>query len=648
MEDGKLTSKNTEAVDTEFSTTVIATNFGSDTEIGPVTISIHLTNIKFKDDRDIEVEEVGLLNSQTTVLTVEKASNSGDLKLESDVNNTEGITATFNSVTNKLTITTGENVGPAKFTIRESNGNSGRTIAVNCYNPKLDKTELSINSFYTKQSLGLVIEKMFKVNEDINTTIEWTSSDEDILKIEKDSKSTLKGIITPTGFGTANVFCKVLVTGKELTTLEIPVTVKDLGVNPPNIAAFNKEKTYYVSWDLTSSPYQINEERNLTEEPPENWYDYKTSSKHWANVKTTGGIEGEENDCYWVWIPRFAYKVPTRSATAETIEVKFLSGTSNIPIGETEEIEKVRALQGEWIVHPAFTNEGNNGLGELTGIWVAKFEASSNHTNVIENPTIAQLAFVGGTNTTTDLKVRIKPNVTSWRGLTMNTAFILCRDLKETGNSLEGSASNLDSHMIKNTEWGAVAYLSRSIYGKNDAVWNNSVYNNTTWYSGITGYCGAAQNTSQTNLTNTHKYNEEGAGNASTTGNVYGIYDMAGGAWEFVAGYLSQVAVAANYSEVGSADDKYKDKYAGTSATDTANYALNISKYGDAMYEISTNGTGKVSWDGDESYFTNSSLPIIVRGGWAGSAAGGGIFAFSRINANINNYTSFRPCLTIK
>ena len=90
--------------------------------------------------------------------------------------------------------------------------------------------------------------------------------------------------------------------------------------NAPDISGFNKSNTYYVSWDLKSSPYQINEETNLNGVSPNNWYDYTAGVNHYANIKTTGG----GNDCYWVWIPRYAYKVPTRSSAAETIEIKFL------------------------------------------------------------------------------------------------------------------------------------------------------------------------------------------------------------------------------------------------------------------------------------------------------------------------------------
>ena len=48
--------------------------------------------------------------------------------------------------------------------------------------------------------------------------------------------------------------------------------------------------------------------------------------------------------------------------------------------------------------------------------------------------------------------------------------------------------SALNSHMMKNDEWGAVAYLSKSKYGKqNEEVW----INNSSSY--ITGSAGIVQ-----------------------------------------------------------------------------------------------------------------------------------------------------------
>ncbi len=73
-------------------------------------------------------------------------------------------------------------------------------------------------------------------------------------------------------------------------------TVKDVPKNPtfttvanaPDTSRFNTSNTYYVAWDLTSSPYTIQESNNLTQTAPSNWYDYTEGVNHWANVKTTG------------------------------------------------------------------------------------------------------------------------------------------------------------------------------------------------------------------------------------------------------------------------------------------------------------------------------------------------------------------------
>lgn len=430
------------------------------------------------------------------------------------------------------------------------------------------------------------------------------------------------------------------------------------GANSPDISGFNVENTHYVTWG-TTAPYKINETSTINNAPPSGWSNY--NGKEWANVKTTGG----GNDCYWVWIPRYAYKVPTKPTTdkpiAETIEVKFLKGTSNKPIDGTAEIINTTPTSGQWVVHPAFTNEGNGGFGELTGIWVAKFEASSSSSTVVENPTATDLAIDGGSDTDTDLKVRVKPNVTSWRGITVNNIFTVCQNLTLAGNSLENTMK-LDAHMMKNTEWGAVAYLSMSVYGKNGEVWNNPYYNNTTNYSTITGLCGNESNgkdNATTDISNTCKYNEIdesngiNGGNASTTGNVYGVYDMAGGAWEYVAGILINNKKNGNNTEKNNYYDfsnsntypnRYFDWYAGASNDRTENYKENTGKYGDAVYEASSSGgsyTG--SWNSSDSYFPDPSNPVFSRGGHAYNGSNAGVFSFNSYTGGANTGGSFRP-----
>ncbi len=422
------------------------------------------------------------------------------------------------------------------------------------------------------------------------------------------------------------------------------------GANSPNISGFNVENTYYVTWG-TTAPYQPNETSKINNAPPSGWSNY--NGKEWANIKTTGG----ENDCYWVWIPRYAYKVPAKGSVAETIEIAFLKGTGSTiddVIDETKKTEieiaggfKTTPTPGNWVIHPAFTNAGNGGLGNLTGIWVAKFEASSSSVN--ETTVASDLTTTGGGDVT-NLQVRVKPNVTSWRGITVNNIFTVCRNLTTSGNSLENT-SNLNSHMMKNTEWGAIAYLSMSVYGKNSEVWNNPYYN-TTNYSPITGLCSNESNgkdNETTDINKTCKYNETHGGNASTTGNVYGVYDMAGGAWEYVAGIYKgttsdNLGNNTNRSNLwDSSNSKYVDQYTETTGSQSTYYG-NTNKYGDAVYETSSSGSsGTGGWDSSYSIFPHSSYPVFLRGGHANGGSYAGVFAFGGYTGEASTYNSFRP-----
>ena len=420
--------------------------------------------------------------------------------------------------------------------------------------------------------------------------------------------------------------------------------------NAPDISGFNKANTYYVAYNLNEEKTTyIEEEIRMSESIAQsNWYDYTAGVNHWANVKTTGG----GNDCYWVWIPRYAYCITEgyQSNSAGTIEVKFLQGTTNKPIDGSSITISNSSGSGNWNVHPAFWfDKNNNGVedaGEqLAGIWVAKFEASSNSSDVVENPSPEQLVTNGGGNTTA-LKVRVKPNVTSWRGINVNNMFTVCRNLTQTGNSLENT-TNLNSHMMKNIEWGAVAYLSRSVYGKNGEVWNNPYFNNKTNYSSITGLCGNESNGKDgatIDITKTCKYNEVGGENASTTGNIYGVYDMAGGTWEYVAGIYTAGASNENRSKLWDFNNsKYVDKYTENVGLQSTYYG-NKNKYGDAVYETSSSGDSlSDSWDSSHSGFPNSNAPVFARGGHAASTSSAGVFAFIHNTAEAYTYYGFRP-----
>ena len=428
--------------------------------------------------------------------------------------------------------------------------------------------------------------------------------------------------------------------------------------NAPDISGFNSSNTYYVTWDLTSSPYVINDTTVISETAPNNWYDYTEGVNHWANVKTTGG----GNDCYWVWIPRFAYCITEgyHTNTAGTIDIKYLQGTTNTPIDKSSITISNASGSGNWNVHPAFWfDKNNNGVedeGEqLTGIWVAKFEASSSAVGTVnlENETLTgdtdSLNGTGG-GTDTSLKVRVKPNVTSWRGLNVNGIYTVCQNLTSTGNSLENT-SKLDSHMMKNMEWGAVAYLSSSKYGKTDGsgnrerVYSNPYYNDTTNYSPITGLAGlTATQVNNATTTDLYKYNTQEGIEASTTGNVYGIYDMAGGAWEYVEGIYKGGESNDNTSNLWDSNySKYVDQYTETTGEQTDYYG-NIVKYGDAVYETSSSGDSNTSsWDSSYSDFPDFSSFVFVRGSQSSAGNYASIFAFGGYTGIAHTRGSFRP-----
>ena len=327
----------------------------------------------------------------------------------------------------------------------------------------------------------------------------------------------------------------------------------------------------------------------------------KSTEKKWANAMT-------EDGSMWVWIPRYAYSIISgyHSSNAGTIEIKFLKDSSNVTYDGTSTWNNASG-QGNWNIHPAF-NYGQ----EVSGIWVAKFEASNSSG-----------------------KIKVEPGVQSWRNITVNDIYTNCLNYNKT----------LNSHMMKNDEWGAVAYLSKSKYGKQkEEVW----INNSSSY--ITGAAGNSASASSNTGTTTDYTSTQGV-KASTTGNVYGVYDMSGGAWEYVAGYVNNGH--SNLTSYGSSlvngDAKTKNVYSKASSDNsTNNYNANSSKYGDAVYETSANGsTSNGSWHGDYSSFPSTRYPFLLRGGGYDNGTDAGVFYFIGHYGISDGGYSFRPVLAV-
>mgnify|MGYP006933191044 CR=1 FL=1 len=135
-----------------------------------------------------------------------------------------------------------------------------------------------------------------------------------------------------------------------------------------------------------------------------------------------------------------------------------------------------------------------------------------------------------------------------------NTSMVRKQNLKNQFTASQmfstylSDSSNTDSHIMKNTEWGAMAYLSQSIYGKygnsNYTGANKGVYKNTSTATGrSTGsYTGESYVCVYNNIADRGNGTGSCGGGASTTGNITGIYDASGdqgGVYEFTMGYYA-------------------------------------------------------------------------------------------------------------
>ena len=369
--------------------------------------------------------------------------------------------------------------------------------------------------------------------------------------------------------------------GNKKETISNAVTVKKELVAD---GSYNDEKgvnTPKLGTGMTPIKWNGSSWVNTTGNDPD-WYDY--AAKKWANAKTSDGS-------MWVWIPRYAYSITSgyHSSSTGNIEVEFMKGLTNETSTGRKSFDNVSG-QGKWNIHPAF-NYGQT----VSGIWVAKFETSNS----------------GG-------KIKVEPGVSSWRSITVNDIYTNCLNYNKT----------LNSHMMKNDEWGAVAYLSKSKYGKNAEVTINS---NSSYYTG-----GGSGNAYVSNI------------GQSTTGTVHGVYDMSGGAWEYVAAYVNNgnSSLTSYGSSLVNGDAKTKNVYSKASTDNaTNNYNANSSKYGDAVYETSTSGSGSTSWYGDYSDFPNAGGPFFQRGGHYTGGTDEGVFFFYNYYGGTSSYLSFRPVL---
>ncbi len=412
----------------------------------------------------------------------------------------------------------------------------------------------------------------------------------------------------------------------------------------------------------------------------EEWYSY--ANQKWANavilenesiVYKKGETIPESNiESYFVWIPKYRYKLWDLGnyTGLSSLDASKIHDVELI-FGEYDTVDKEGECKtpgvsgssgnckvGDYMTHPAFQSF------ETKGIWVGKFE----------------VGYKGATSTTgaqqnvyNSDKVEIKPNVYSWRNIQVANAHLNSYNYKR----------EYDSHMMKNTEWGAVAYLQHSVYGsrKNVRVNNNSncitgysaVVDATCGYTGDNRNCNRYEGTSlNTDGTYTKKYNTEAGYHASTTKNISGIYDMSGGAWEYVMGVMlhsngspcagNNSVLSSGFSgpycgKTGSAsghalpDRKYYDLYQYGTNYEYYNRRIlgdaigEIGPFGNEIFGTQTRKSG--SWYSNEAWNLYTEQPWLTRSGSYLLGIGAGSFEFGSFYGSVNVSGGYRIALAI-
>ena len=356
----------------------------------------------------------------------------------------------------------------------------------------------------------------------------------------------------------------------EATVGKLKNNIDTSGANSPVLAS-NMIPVYYDEINNVWKKADVNNKDSSYQ-----WYSYNSTGDKkgmWANAVTVKEanrqtylnanvgtpISMDDITTMWVWIPRFNAVTPSN----------YNGGTKANPGA----IDVTFVKQNEPAID-AFTF----GDKELSGFWYGKFEIS--HTTLASNKTKNNL---GCTNETCSNAngIIIKPNVNSLRNNNVSNLFFASRSMEQTGNSFGFVNIEVDTHMSKNNEWGAVAYLTQSIYGRctsNTTCTEVGINNNTSY---ITGIGDKPSSTASSVKTNT--YNTISGKDASTTGTIYGIYDMSGGSWEYVMGVYSNKISDSGFSSLP--DNKYYNNYTATSYT---GHAISETKgwYNDQSFSV--------------------------------------------------------------
>ena len=321
--------------------------------------------------------------------------------------------------------------------------------------------------------------------------------------------------------------------------LDIDNNLDTSKANMPELAS-NMIPVYYDETEEVWKKADVNNNNSNYQ-----WYSYESSGDKkgmWANAVTvkdtnrqtylnaTPGtiIPMDDINTMWVWIPRFKVNTTDFTLIRGKDSGYCLEDGEGRTTNTKEECEKlgpgiywVSHYKNPGAIDITFVKENDKaidsftfGTKELSGFWFAKFATSH---STLSSSTIDNN--LGCTNETCSNAngIIIKPNVTSLRYNNISNFFYASRSMEQTGNSFGFVSSEVDTHMSKNNEWGVVAYLTHSIYGR----------------------CNNSTNCVNVSRSSNEVYNTTSGKDTSTTGTIYGVYNMNDGKKEYVMGVLA-------------------------------------------------------------------------------------------------------------
>ena len=497
-----------------------------------------------------------------------------------------------------------------------------------------------------------------------------------------------------------------------------------------HVAVDYDENMIPVVYDEVAKTWRVVTNAEL--QNPKNWYDY--TEKQWANAltvsksslqsfrdKQTGvnsdtAIQVDNNTDilgWWVYIPRYSYKVLRKEMGdhyAEEQNYEIIFETNKDVTKEPATCSSSNANQyyqdciknqyGEagiaypgnneglkdktaWATHPAFTWEyaqETNGLTrtvERNGFWVGKFETTGTQTNPTVKPN--QQSNIGGSQQDVGVYYSMAKNIGVQDNYNAGEGFYEWYPSSRPSSNSHNLQSTT-SHMIKNDEWGAVAYLSASKYGAGVGnVKSNTFHRYYSWQGsknydadgndsaggGVTGcgpydisgsnatyYDGTQLNTSRIeSVTACSESVPDRAWvgaigrKASTTNSIYGVYDMAGGSSDRIAGLITntnhEIRENTEYHFETNPSEPYINGYSmadgfdGYDGADARNCTWSTCG-GHVLYEIHNQqyvydpyDYRDQAWGGSMTYFPGSNSQIFFgRGGTSNDYEEAGIFSY--------------------